>query len=297
MTPRPRIPQRALPYSVDHTDLARRAARPLSEIPRPFLTWAGSKRLLLGRLVDSLPRSFGRYYEPFLGAGSLFFLLRPRRARLGDTCAPLIGTYQALAEDARAVWQHLSVLRPTQAEYYRVRDVRSRGRFKAAAQFIFLNKTCWNGLYRVNSSGRFNVPFGRPRREAEIASRENLVACGDVLRSPDVELLSADFEVCLSGARRGDLVYLDPPYVTGHNNNGFIDYNEVLFSWYDQVRLARIATDLKRRGVTVVVSNADHPAVRRLYRGFCIESFDRKATISGKMSTRGHSREIVARSN
>lgn len=271
--------------------------RPLSALPRPFLTWAGSKRLLVPHILKVFPQRYGRYFEPFLGGGALFFLLRPPRAVLGDTCAPLIRTYKAVAGNPDAVWRYLKPLRPCRDTYYSVRERPSGGIYKAAAQFIYLNKTCWNGLYRVNASGEFNVPFGRPRPNAEIASRDNLIACGAELSKPGVTLSAADFAASLDAVERGDLVYLDPPYVTGHSNNGFIDYNEVLFSWDDQCRLAEVAVQLQQKGAHVVVSNADHPAIRKLYRGFRIFSFDRKATISGATSNRGRSLEIVATTN
>ncbi len=282
--------------TIEEERLRDRAIRPLAATPRPFLTWAGSKRLLLEQLVDVLPDSFRRYYEPFLGSGALLFLLQPRTAIVGDTCTPLIETYQALAQNPVAVWRHLVSLRPDKETYYAVRAKTSRGKYKRAAQFIFLNKTCWNGLYRVNLSGKFNVPFGRPNPNAAIADRENLIACGGYLAKRSVTIRSEDFAATLDDVGENDLVYLDPPYVTGHRNNGFVDYNEILFSWEDQCRLAWKARELRDKGAYVVVSNADHPAVRDLYSDFSVTSFERKATISGKLDSRGRSSEIIATS-
>lgn len=282
---------------IDRSRLIELCRAPLSIEPRPFLTWAGSKRLILSHIVHLLPRQYRRYYEPFLGSGALFFLLQPPRATLGDSCGPLIETYRAIGANPSAVWRYLSSISVDRDTYTWVRENRSRGTYKNAAEFIYLNKTCWNGLYRVNASGKFNVPFGRPNPKAAIAHKTNLQACSEALARPNVTLLDCDFLDSLNGVGEGDLVYLDPPYVTGHSNNGFIDYNEVLFSWEDQERLAQTAADLKTKGAHVIVSNADHPAIRDLYSRFRIVSFDRQATISGKVSSRGTTKEILASSH
>jgi DNA adenine methylase len=173
-----------------------------------------------------------------------------------------------------------------------VREARSEERFQRAAQFIFLNKCCWNGLYRVNSAGKFNVPYGRPRSDA-IVDPANLVACSQALGHLGVELRVSDFAEALAEAEPGDLVYLDPPYVTGHNNNGFVDYNEVLFRWTDQVRLAEVARELAHVGVHVIVSNADHDAVLDLYRGFRKHVVERVSTLASNSTRRGRVSEVV----
>jgi len=209
----------------------------LSAVPRPFLRWAGSKRALLPWIVDVLPESFRTYYEPFMGSGALFFLLQPRNAHLSDTCDELVATYQAVKANPAAVLRYLRPMRPSEELFYQIRANRSRAPYKGAAEFIHLNKTCWNGLYRVNSHGQFNVPYGLPKT-ATIVEEDVIAACAECLYSESVALACHDFEVALQSVESGDLVFLDPPYVTRHNNNGFIDYNERLFSWSDQLRLA-----------------------------------------------------------
>lgn len=224
-----------------------RARHYLSTEPRPFLRWAGSKRARLQSLLSTLPGKFNTYREPFLGGASLFFLLQPRKAVLSDASGELIESFLAVRDNVSAVLRCLGPLRPRKSIYYRVRNARSSGRFQRAAEFIFLNKSCWNGLYRVNSDGAFNVPCGRPKTDF-IVSESNLRACSRALRPQGVKLATCDFADALDGAQVGDLVYLDPPYVTGHRNNGLIDYNETLFSWDDQERLAKLALRRRERG-------------------------------------------------
>jgi len=277
---------------VDRDALLERAARPNSAKPRPFLRWAGSKRFALADIVRVLPSEFGTYFEPFLGAGSLFFLLQPPRAVLTDSCTELIDTFRAVRDNVSAVSRCVRPLRPSPEVYYRIRQRRSFGRFKRAAQFIYLNKVCWNGLYRVSSRGLFNVPYGMPRSQ-NIVDLQNLKACSRALQKPGVKLKACDFEEALSRVSAGDLVYLDPPYVTGHTNNGFVDYNEVLFSWHDQQRLARLADGLRRAGAHVLVSCANQPAVRKLYPRFTHSVLRRRSTLASDVSKRKPVTELL----
>ena len=232
------------------------------------------------------------YYEPFLGSGALFFLLRPKQAVLSDSCGPLVATYDAVKRNPSAVCRYLSPLRSNRTTYYRIRSGTSTAFFKSAAHFIYLNRNCWNGLYRVNSSGGFNVPFGAPKTQQPI-DKENIRACAESLTVPGVTLKCSDFYDSAKHARAGDFVFLDPPYVTCHNDNGFIDYNEVLFSWSDQVRLARLAFDLAAQGTHVIICNADHGDVRKLYRGFGYRRLHRHSTLASRSSARSRVSEMV----
>lgn len=269
-----------------------RADTPNSTLPRPFLRWAGSKRFLLKYIIDALPTSFGTYREPFLGSGALFFLLQPKQAYLSDKCGELIETFKALRDDVRVVECHLSRLSPDKDTFYHVREHRSDNRFKRAAEFIYLNKTCWNGLYRVNLSGKFNVPFGRHKTPFTVDS-DNLLACSESLRPPSVNIQICDFTENIESATKGDLVYFDPPYVTGHNNNGFVEYNEVIFSWQDQKRLAKVANDLVNRGVSVIVSNANHQPIIDLYKNFKVVTFSRNSTLASDIKRRRTISEVL----
>lgn len=277
---------------LDLQQLSVRAHLTNSAIPRPFLKWVGSKRLILKYLVDVLPGCFRTYREPFLGSGSLFFLIRPQRAVLSDTCSELIETFEAVRDGKESVLRYLRDLKPQKKLFYEVRQNRSHGRFKRAAQFIFLNKTCWNGLYRVNSQGQFNVPFGA-KPPKQIADPINIEHCAEQLQRPGVAVQTCDFEENLSQASIGDLVYLDPPYVTSHNDNGFIEYNERLFSWQDQLRLAEMARVARDRGAHVIVSNANDSRVIRLYKGFNIMQFSRKSTLASDKARRNTVTEVI----
>lgn len=265
--------------------IAEKATKPLSASPRSFLKWAGSKRFLLRHIVKYLPKQFGTYYEPFLGSGSLFFILTPSKAVLGDSCEELIDTYAAVKDNPRRVLSYLKDWRPDPELFYRMRSNRSFGKYKRAAQFIYLNKTCWNGLYRVNLEGQFNVPYGRPKTDYMI-EKDELLAAAKALRRRGVSLVKGDFAEALDSAERGDFVYLDPPYVTGHNGNGFLEYNRNIFSWDDQKRLADTARQLAKRGVFVLVSNANHQPVLDLYRGFELAVINRTSTLASDLKRR-----------
>jgi DNA adenine methylase len=248
--------------------------------PRPFLRWAGSKRWLVSELIGVVPAEYGTYIEPFLGGGSLFFRLEPERAVLNDALAPLVDCYRSVRDAVGVLLSYLEPLRPDRELFDEVKRRHSRGRHRRSADFIYLNRTAWNALYRVNSSGKFNVPYGRPKTD-RIIDAANLRACSRALRRSGVSLRTGDFEDALTNVTAGDFVFLDPPYVTGHNNNGFIDYNEHLFEWDDQIRLARVARELRAAGVHVVITNAAHDKVLELYRGFKSREVARTSTIAG----------------
>lgn len=277
---------------VDHELLKERAGRYLSASPRPFLRWAGSKRSLLSHIVDVLPATYCRYHEPFLGSGSLFFLLQPQAALLSDTCGELVDTFTAVRDNPDLVLRHIADLKVDREVFYMVRANRSHGRYKRAAEFIYLNKACWNGLYRVNSNGDFNVPYGAPKT-ANVVDPNNLRECASVLSAPGVQLRQASFLESMSDVACGDLVFLDPPYVTGHNNNGFVDYNETLFSWADQVEAAKAAVAAADRGAHVIVTNAHHDDVLALYPGFSVKPLLRVSTLASNSAKRRRVEEAV----
>jgi DNA adenine methylase len=232
----------------------------------PFLKWAGGKRWLIPKLRDRMP-SFQTYYEPFLGSGGLFFALEPQRAVLSDCNPELMNCYKVIKTHCQSVIRILKKLNVNKKTYYRVRDVlyTKADPIERAAFFIFLNKTCWNGLYRVNRQGRFNVPVGRATPASEVFDEEELLAASRLLKR--TILKCCDFEEAVKEANAGDLVYFDPPYITTHLNNGFIKYNSKLFRSSDELRLAKLANSLSMQQVSVVVSNAAHPFIKQLYDG------------------------------
>jgi DNA adenine methylase len=203
------------------------------------------------------------YFEPFLGGGSLFFSLCPTQARLSDANEELIRAFVSVRDEVEKVIDHLRRWEYDELSYYKIRSSKPRSNSGAAARFIYLNKTCFNGLYRVNKRGEFNVPFGRHGDSLLVCDRTQLRSASQALQN--ARLRAEDFEEAVKEARAADVVYFDPPYTTAHTNNGFIEYNARVFSWADQRRLAAVAGRLAEKGVTVVLSNAWHPSIRDLY--------------------------------
>jgi DNA adenine methylase len=246
----------------------------------------------VSRYFHLIPATFGRYIEPFLGSGALFFALHPKESILSDLNPDLIVTFAAIRED----WKQVrSVLRGyhrlhSPAFYYRIRASRPRSPIKRAAKFIYLNRTCWNGLYRVNTRGHFNVPVGT--RTTVLLDSDDFRSASTLLKQ--ATLLTADFASVISQARRGDLVFADPPYVTAHSQNGFLKYNERLFSWDDQVRLRESLLSAKRRGAKIVATNADTPSIRKLYeKSFTVRSVSRWSVIAASTAHRGARSELI----
>lgn len=260
----------------------------------PFLKWAGGKRWLVQRYAHLLPESSGRYVEPFLGGGALFFHLTPADALLADRNAELIGSYRALRDDPIAIRDLLQEHQEQHSAdyYYRVREALPGDRLGRAARFIYLNRVCFNGLYRVNRAGVFNVPIGS--KQLVEFNLPYLQEVAKVLRR--VSLHVADFERTIGQAKRGDFLYLDPPYTVAHNTNNFVKYNAPLFSWDDQVRLAKVARKAARRGVMVMISNADHATIRALYeKDWKVIKVDRFSRIAGDAGQRRGTSELLIR--
>jgi DNA adenine methylase len=251
---------------------------------KPVLKWAGGKQWLAPAARLLVPPDFdGRYWEPFLGGGAFFFALSPKRATLSDRNEELIQTYTALRNDSEAVVELLRRHQYKYRFYYRTRKRVPRSPQGVAARMIYLNRTCWNGLYRVNREGQFNTPFG-DFVNPTICDRDRLDAAARKLSR--AQLRVGDFAEIVTEAQRGDWVYLDPPYITGHRNNGFLKYNAQLFTWADQKRLARCAMTLVENGVHVLVTNADHRRVISLYPGFRYYRLTRTSLV-GIGSSRG----------
>ena len=248
---------------------------------RPFLKWAGGKAKLATLVAERAPERIGRYHEPFLGGGAVFFALREAGriadAALADGNADLIETWQAVRDDVESV---IAALEPLAARYLateplrrafvysEVRDGRPRLPARKAARLLFLNKTCFNGLYRVNRKGRFNVPHGRYEQPA-ILDAERLRDASRALAG--VELRDGDFEEACVRAEPGDFVYLDPPYQPLSATSAFTQYTSADFGFADQQRLRDAFDGLTERGVPALLSNSAHPDIEALYRGYAIE--------------------------
>lgn len=233
---------------------------------QPFLKWPGGKRWLVAQLADIVRDvEFSTYREPFLGSGALFFALKPRRAILSDINAELINTYRQVKYKSAQLAETLQALPVNRPTYERMRASIGGPVLERATRFLYLNRTAFGGMYRVNENGGFNVPYGGgDRTPAPLWERSLLKQARTPLRY--AKLQTMDFESSLAEARKGDLVYCDPTYTVAHNNNGFIRYNEHNFSWADQERLARCCRSAACRGAFVLVSNAYHPEVLDIFR-------------------------------
>ncbi|WP_081035929.1 DNA adenine methylase [Rhodobacter capsulatus] len=261
-------------------------------MPQPFLKWAGGKRWIISRHDFTLPSFSGKYFEPFLGGAAIFFHLSPKSAVLSDVNPRLIDTYKALKEDWAAVYDILKRHQQMHSKdhYYATRSNWSSDIFERAAQFIYLNRTCWNGLYRENLKGEFNVPMGS--KDWVISEDDDFASIGAALKYADIKC--ADFEGVIDDSSEGDLVFVDPPYTTAHNMNGFVKYNESIFTWEDQVRLRDSIVRAVERGAKVVMTNADHSSLRQIYEGVGVcKSVARASVISGASSGRGKTTELL----
>lgn len=262
------------------------------EIIVPFLKWAGGKRWLTANYPELFPQKVRTYFEPFLGSGAVYFYLRPKHAVLADLNPELIETYLALRNNWRLVHRNLLAHQKNHSQryYYRIRDCSPRSQYSAAARFVYLNRTCWNGLYRVNLRGQFNVPIGT--KSNVILSNDNFRAIANLLSNAD--LYSGDFSVTIDKTRRGDFLFVDPPYTVKHNLNGFVKYNETLFSWLDQERLKEALCAASKRGVKILMTNANHESIRRLYsKAFKLITLRRPSVIAGDASFRQTTTELI----
>lgn len=254
------------------------------QMARPIVKWAGGKQWLAVAAQLLAPSRFGTYYEPFLGSGAFFFGLEPSRSVLSDKNAELITTYKAVRSDPEGVIRLLRRYPYNSDFYYNLRAKTPHSRRDLAARFLYLNHTCWNGLYRVNGKGIFNTPFGKYTRPM-ICDSARIRSAAKLFRRARLQV--GDSEEIAGTVQPGDFVYFDPPYITGHQNNGFVMYNSKLFSWPDQKRLAELSISLAEKGVYVLVSNADHPSVTQLYRGFYQYQISRSSLIAANPASRG----------
>jgi len=259
---------------------------------KPFIKWAGGKRWLTAEPTFEFPDFSGRYIEPFLGGGAVFFHTKPAEAILSDVNPRLIEVYQTIRDDWQRVLKELRRLQRLhcKAFYYEERGRKRTTPHTRTAQFLYLNRTCFNGLYRENLKGEFNVPIGT--KDKIIFEDEDF---GEISRILSVaEIRAADFSETISEATDGDLVFADPPYTTAHNMNGFVKYNQNIFSWEDQVRLREVVLQAVDRGARVVLTNADHESIRQLYdlHG-TYRPIGRASVMAGKSAFRANTTEAL----
>jgi DNA adenine methylase len=267
----------------------------------PFVKWAGGKTQLLPKLDTFIPH-FARYFEPFLGGGALFFHLASRlhfSARLSDANCELVNAYNIVKYDVEGL---ISVLERHERKYrnspegyyYSLRSARPSNALESAARFIALNKTCYNGLYRVNANGEFNVPIGKYRNPA-VCDRSQLRGASRALNDSDAVVAALDYKKALRKARKGDFVYLDPPFNPLSATANFVDYTRNGFGEKDQIQLAQLFRELDRRGCMVLLSNSDTAFTRTLYSKFHQSRVEVLRAISCKGSSRTGHRELLVR--
>jgi len=257
----------------------------------PFLRWAGGKTWLVKHLSSILGNiQINHYHEPFLGGAAVFFALDLKKiSYLSDSNAELIETYKAIKENPQEIIQVFQGFENSEEQYYQVRAMNPQGAIERAARFLYLNQTSYNGLYRVNRQGGYNVPYGF--RET-IYDSDKIIAASEKLKKTNIS--HGDFVVNKYKIQKGDLVFLDPPYTVSHNNNGFIEYNQTLFSLEDQYRLSKFIDYIKRKDAYYILTNAAHEAIREIFdKGDKRIELSRHSSIGGKDADRKKVTEYV----
>ena len=265
---------------------------------KPFVKWAGGKRTLLPELTRRFPVSMNRYIEPMVGGGALFFESAPSYGVLADISWELMNSYTAIKENVEELIKHLQRHEHSEEYFYRLRNVdRSDGfkrwsKLERASRFLYLNKTCYNGLYRENSKGQFNTPFGNYKNPT-IVDPDNLRACSRLLQT--TSLMHGSFESVVDLAEEGDFVYFDPPYVPLNRTSSFTAYSKGGFGEATQITLAETCRALDDKGVRFMLSNSHTPFVLELYEGFNIEEVEAPRAINSRAEKRGRIKEVLVR--
>lgn len=272
------------------------SSRPLVPNAAPFLKWAGGKSRLITKYEPYLPSrdDIRRYYEPFIGSAALYFHLQPQEAQLSDYNWKLVETYKVVRDQPDDLIAALKPHRNEKKYYYKIRSQNPTrlSPVQRAARLIYMNKTCYNGLYRENQKGQFNVPFGRYKRP-KICDEQRLHAASRALQG--VVLCDADFAEAIHDAREGDFVYLDPPYVPLNATSSFTSYSRYGFDDEDHCRLAQAFHELTERGCRAMLSNSSAPLVYELYegQGYEIKEVQARRNINSKGHKRGPVIELL----
>lgn len=257
----------------------------------PVLRWAGGKTWMVKQLLSIMPQDYQNYHEPFVGGGSVFLnICNNSKGYISDTNKELICFYSQVKYNVEELVDLISTFTNTEPEYYIIRNWLPKTELEIAARFYYLNRTCFNGLYRVNQEGKFNVPYGF--RHVSIVDRERFANFNQRLKK--VHISCRDFYKAIKNVGKNDFVFLDPPYTVAHNKNGFIEYNQNIFSWDDQERLCEGVCLLMKQGAYFLMTNGCHSSIRNLYKniGKHLE-IDRYSTISSNMNARKRISELI----
>lgn len=264
----------------------------------PFLKWAGGKRQLLSVIKKHMPDTINKYYEPFLGAGALLFYLQPKEAVINDVNSELINCYKVIKNNPTELIRELSLFKNTEEDFYKVRswdreaDYEERSDIEKAARMIYLNKTCFNGLYRVNSKGYFNTPYGKYKNPNYLCE-ENIINISRYFNSSSITIKNEDFSKVVSSANKNDFVYFDPPYFPLSATSSFTQYSKKGFSITDQNRLKNIVDELSLKGINVLISNSCCEVIKELYANYDIIEISVSRNINCDGSKRGSIKEVL----
>lgn len=267
---------------------------------QPVLKWAGGKRQLLPEISKYIPKKITTYYEPFLGGGAVLFHLQHKKAVINDFNTELVNMYNVIKDNLDELIEDLKNHKNEEDYFYYIRGLDRTPEFnnltniQKASRIIYLNKTCYNGLFRVNSSGEFNTPFGK-YKNPNIVNEITLRAVNKYLNDNDVTLLNGDFEDALRNIRRGSFVYFDPPYHPISDSSSFTGYTLDGFSADDQIRLKRLCDRLNERGIKFLLSNSSAPFILDLYKDYKIELVGANRSINSKGNKRGEINEVLVR--
>lgn len=272
----------------------------LNNVPplKPFLKWAGGKRQLLSEIRQYVPSDFNVFYEPFVGAGAVLFDLQPSRAVINDINTELVNAYRVIKDNVDELIDTLSGHKNDEEYYYAIRNIDRTPEYKSwsdverTSRLIFINKTCFNGLFRTNSRGQWNVPFGR-YTNPKVLDEEGLKAIRRYMNENNITMLNMDFEDALATAGKRDFVYLDPPYDPISVTSSFTSYHKGGFDRDEQKRLKETVDDLTRRDCLVMLSNSNTEYVRELYKEYNVVTTTANRAINSNASKRGRVEEVL----
>ncbi len=259
----------------------------------PFLKWAGGKRWFVHKHIDIIPRDFNCYYEPFVGSGAVFFALSPKTAVISDINDELINLFVIMRDHPDELKYHMLEHQHNHSKdyYYYIRSSNFPDNIRKAARTLYLNRTCFNGLYRVNKNGQFNVPIGTKKNC--IYDIQKFDCYSKLLKNAIIR--KEDFRTSIARAKEGDLVFADPPYVSAKNEKGFIKYNEKLFTWNDQIDLMKILIKAREYGVKIMSTNTNSKELKEMYlqNHFNVYELERNSTVAGNLANRKSVKEIL----
>lgn len=271
-----------------------------SKLVQPVVKWVGGKRQLIDEISKYIPSGNYKYYEPFVGGGAVFFNLQPKKGVINDFNAELINVYNVIKFKLDELLEDLATHEITEEYYYKIRAVdreevyKTWSDVKKASRFIYLNKTCYNGLYRVNMSGYFNTPFGR-YKNPNVVNEIGLRAVSKYLNENNIEIKCGDYKEALKGIRKNSFVYFDPPYDPVSDSSNFTGYTANGFNRDEQIRLKETCDLLNKKGVKFLLSNSNTEFIRELYADYKIVIVNANRSINSKASKRGEIEEVLIR--